>query len=229
MFLLLPRAGANKNFVPDWTFQGSSLGAARTLGNASWRAENGEIVGTPKTAEGGWLILDKPLQDVQFASTFRCTGGCRAGVMLRTQSTPEGMQGVYVALPEGENPAAAFALKLDPQGREIQREPLNRAGRHGPVHRATAGKRTGRPGACPAGRGGGRAGGGRGFGPAALPAELALHPSRLCLPAERVESAGDHPRRQLSSRRGSMMDRRAEAPTARPTRTSRSTAPWRCT
>src|SRR5205823_11082629 len=32
MFLLLPRAGANKNFVPDWTFQGSSLGAARTLG-----------------------------------------------------------------------------------------------------------------------------------------------------------------------------------------------------
>ena len=48
----------------------------------------------PKTPEGGWLILDKPLQDVQFASTFRCTGGCRAGVMLRAQSTPEGMQGV---------------------------------------------------------------------------------------------------------------------------------------
>ena len=56
--------------------------------------------------EGGWLILDKPLQDVQFASTFRCTGGCRAGVMLRTQSTSQGIQGVYVALPEGENPAA---------------------------------------------------------------------------------------------------------------------------
>jgi hypothetical protein len=128
MFLLLPRAGANKNFVPDWTFQGSSLGAARTLGNASWRAENGEIVGTPKTPEGGWLILDKPLQDVQFASTFRCASGCRAGVMLRAQSTPEGLQGIYVALPEGDNPAAAFALKLDPQGREIQRQPLNRAG-----------------------------------------------------------------------------------------------------
>ena len=147
MFLLLPRAGANKNFVPDWTFQGSSLGAARTLGNASWRAENGEIVGTPKTAEGGWLILDKPLQDVQFASTFRCTGGCRAGVMLRAQSTPEGMQGVYVALPEGENPAAAFALKLDPQGREMQAPAAQSRGRHGPVHRATAGKRPGRPGA----------------------------------------------------------------------------------
>ena len=152
MFLLLPRAGANKNFVPDWTFQGSSLGAARTLGNASWRAENGEIVGTPKTAEGGWLILDKPLQDVQFASTFRCAAGCRAGVMLRAQSTPEGMQGIYVALPEGDNPAAAFALKLDPQGREIQRQPLNRAG--GTVRFIAPPPESGRGGqAPPAGRG----------------------------------------------------------------------------
>src|SRR6185436_16009195 len=94
MFLLLPRAGANKNFVPDWTFQGSSLGSWRTLGDAGWRAENGEIVGVPKTAQGGWLILDKPLQDVQFAATFRCSGGCQAGVMLRAHSTAEGMRGV---------------------------------------------------------------------------------------------------------------------------------------
>ena len=160
--LILPRAGANKNFVPDWTFQGSSLPAARTIGNAGWRAENGEIIGTPKTADGGWLILDKPLQDLQFASTFRCTGGCRAGVMLRTQSTPDGIQGVYVALPEGESPAAAFALKLDPQGREIKREPLNRAG--GTVRFIA-------PPPTDAGRGAGagRGGAGRGFGPAGLP------------------------------------------------------------
>jgi hypothetical protein len=46
-FLLLTPAGANRNFVPDWTFKGSSLGAWRRLGAAEWRAENGEIVGTP--------------------------------------------------------------------------------------------------------------------------------------------------------------------------------------
>jgi hypothetical protein len=109
-FLFVHHAEANKNFVPDWAFQGSSLTSMHTLGDANWRAENGEIVGVPKTPEGGWLVLDKPLQDVQFASTFRCTGGCRAGVMLRAQSTPEGMQGVYVSLPDGQNPAAAFAL-----------------------------------------------------------------------------------------------------------------------
>jgi Domain of Unknown Function (DUF1080)/FG-GAP-like repeat len=164
-FLLLPRAGANKNFVPDWTFSGSSLASARTLGGAEWRAENGEIVGTPKTAEGGWLILDKPLQDVQFASTFRCTGGCRAGVMLRAKTTPEGIQGIYVALPDGENPAAAFALKLDPQGREIKRDPLRRAGGTVRFIAPPPDAARGGQGAGGAGRaGGGRAGGGRGPG-----------------------------------------------------------------
>ena len=162
--LMLPRAGANKNFVPDWTFQGSSLASAHTLGGADWRAENGEIVGRPKTPEGGWLIFEKPLQDVQFASIFRSTGGSRAGVMLRAQSTQEGIQGIYVALPEGENPAAAFALKLDPQGRELHREPLNRGS--GTVRFLTPPPE----GAARGGRGpGGRAGGGRGFGPGSLP------------------------------------------------------------
>src|SRR5207248_6024544 len=157
-FLLLPGAGANKNFVPDWTFHGSSLTSMRTVGDANWRAENGEIIGTPKSPGGGWLILDKPLQDVQFASTFRCTAGCKAGVMLRTQSTPEGIQGVYVALPEGESPAAAFALKVDPQGHEIKREELKRAG--GTVRFIAPPPEAARGGASPAGRGGGRAGGG---------------------------------------------------------------------
>ena len=162
--LVLPRAGANKNFVPDWTFQGSSLASARTLGGADWRAENGEILGSPKTLDGGWLFLDRPLQDVQFAATFRCTAGCRAGVMLRAQSSAEGIQGIYVALPEGENPPAAFALKLDPQGREIKREPLNRG--FGTVRFLTPPPE----GATRGGRGpGGRGGGGRGFGPGSLP------------------------------------------------------------
>lgn len=117
VFLLMPGAVANRNFVPDWTFKGSSITSFRTLGDTQWRAENGEIVGTPKSEAGGWLILDKLLQDVPFASTFRCTGGGRAGVMLRAQSTPEGIAGVYVALPEGQNPAAAFALNGATNGR----------------------------------------------------------------------------------------------------------------
>ncbi len=133
--LSIRQAAANKNFVPDWTFKGSSVSAFRTLGEADWRAENGEIVGTPRSPAGGWLILDRPLQDVEFASTYRCTGGCRTGVMVRSQSTPEGIRGVYVALPDGQDPAGSFALSLDSQGHELKREPLKRGG--GMVRRIT--------------------------------------------------------------------------------------------
>ena len=157
--------------MPDWTFAGSSIGTWRTLGDADWRAEKGEIVGTPRTATGGWLLLDKPLQDVQFASTFRCTGGCRTGVMVRAQSTPEGIQGVYVALPDGQNPAATFGLKLDPQGREMKREPLMPAS--GTVRFIVPRPIDGREGPA-VGRGPGPAG--RGFGSmgAALPPDSPL-------------------------------------------------------
>jgi hypothetical protein len=147
--------------------------------------------------------------------------------MLRAQSTPEGMQGIYVALPEGDNPAAAFALKLDAQGREIQRQPLNRAG--GTVRFIAPPPESGRGGpAPPAGRGGGRAGGGRGFGPAALPPDSPyIRPAYAYQPDERnpLEIILD----ANYLRVGSTMDRRAEAPTVRPTRTSQSTAPWRFT
>ncbi len=118
---------ANKNFAPDWTFKGSALTDWKPLGQAAWRAENGEIVGTPKSPEGGWLILNKSFQDVQFAADFRCTGGCMAGVLVRAESTPQGLKGVYVALPGGQDPAA-FALTLDEQGHELGREPLPPAG-----------------------------------------------------------------------------------------------------
>ena len=158
--LLIRPATANKNFVPDWTFKGSSLGTWRTLGAANWRAENGEIVGTPRAPAGGWLILDRPLQDVEFASTFRCTGGCQAGVMVRTQTTADGIRGIYVALPSGDKPAATFALSLDAQGNELKREPLKSGG--GMVRAIAPPTANAAPAA---GRGAGRGSGGRGRGP----------------------------------------------------------------
>ena len=48
--------------------------------------------------------------------------------MVRTESTPNGIRGVYVALPDGQDPAGAFALSLDAQGHEVKREPLKRGG-----------------------------------------------------------------------------------------------------
>ena len=55
--LLTAIFAATRDFVPDYTFRGSSLTGWHTLGHANWRAENGEITATPQTPDGGWLVL----------------------------------------------------------------------------------------------------------------------------------------------------------------------------
>src|SRR6185436_18230245 len=109
-------------FVPDWTFKGSTLAGWKVLGQADWRAVDGELIGTPKAPEGGWLVLDKSFQDVQIGADFRCTGGCKTGVLLRAEKTPTGMKGVYVSLAEGET--GSFAVTLDASGKELTRNRL---------------------------------------------------------------------------------------------------------
>src|SRR4051812_37839581 len=88
--LLSALIAATHDFVPDFAFRGSSLSGWHTMGPANWRAENGEITATPQTQEGGWLVLDKSYQDVKVYTEFRCTEDCNAGVLLRTEKTPEG-------------------------------------------------------------------------------------------------------------------------------------------
>jgi len=92
------------------------------VGEAAWRATNGEITGVPKQPGGGWLVLDKGLQDVQFYTEFRCEGPCKAGVLLRAEKTADGMRGVYVSLSDGD--VGAYEVRLDPQMREIGRSGL---------------------------------------------------------------------------------------------------------
>jgi hypothetical protein len=143
-------------FVPDSTFRGSSLAGWHSLGQAQWRAENGEIVGNGGQG-GGWLILDKSFQDTGFFASFRCTGGCKAGVLLRAEKTPQGMKGVYMSLTEGD--VAAYRVTLDAQGQELSRERLRPGGGQvraaPPVIEGAAGRGSGRGGA-------GRGAGGRG-------------------------------------------------------------------
>ena len=81
-FAVISIFAAQKNFVPDAALNGSTLAGWHTLGGADWRAEKGELVGTPKQG-GGWLVLDHSYQDVGVYTQFRCTGGCETGVLLR--------------------------------------------------------------------------------------------------------------------------------------------------
>jgi hypothetical protein len=187
-------SGTRSTFVPDWTFKGSGLTGWAAIGQASWQATNGEIVGTPKSPEGGWLVLDKSLQDFHFGADFRCTAGCRAGVLLRAERTADGgMKGLFVSLTEE---IGSYAVTLDASGRILTRERLSggggmarfatpttaaqaATGGRGAAPAAPAAGRGGAPGggdqAAPGGRGrGGRggaeAGGGRGEGRGQAPA-----------------------------------------------------------
>jgi Domain of Unknown Function (DUF1080)/FG-GAP-like repeat len=156
---------AGLTFIPDSTFKGSSLAEWHTLGDASWRAQAGEIVGTVKPGgSGGWLFLNQSYQDVGFHALFRCTGGCKAGVMIRAEKIADGFKGIYVSLDEENVPS--FGVTLDAQGKELQREPLRPIGgltRVAPVPDPAAA----RGGA--GGRGAGRGAGGRGAPQVTLP------------------------------------------------------------
>ena len=72
--------GARWNFIPDWTFKGNDLAKDWTVvGQATWKAVNGELVGTPTAPEGGWLVLNKGLQDFQFGADLKCGAGMQGG------------------------------------------------------------------------------------------------------------------------------------------------------
>jgi hypothetical protein len=150
-------------FTPDWTFRGSALTGMQQIGQAAWRAENGEIIGTPKSADGGWLLLPSGYQDVQFAGNVRCTGECTAGVMVRSEKTASGIKGLYAVVTGTER--AAAAVTVDDQGRIASREALTR-GAGGQARFAPAlpppGAEAARGGGAAGGRGAARGGGGAG-------------------------------------------------------------------
>ena len=116
--------GARWNFIPDWTFKGNDLKKDWTvLGQATWQAANGELIGTPTSPEGGWLVLNKGLQDFQFGADLKCSAECKAGVLVRARRQPDGgLTGIFV--PYGVGDAGLSMVTLDASGRETTRSPL---------------------------------------------------------------------------------------------------------
>ncbi len=118
---------ASKNFTPDVVFSGSNISAWRSVGQATWRAENGEVIGTPTAAAGGWLLADRSYQDVAVFASFRCAAGCQTGVLLRAEKTADGgLKGIFMSLNEGD--LAAYRLTIDAKGAQTSRERLRSPG-----------------------------------------------------------------------------------------------------
>ena len=59
------------DFKADATFTGSTLTGWHTVGQADWKAQNGEIVAHSSSNAGGWLVMDKAFQDLQFFANVR--------------------------------------------------------------------------------------------------------------------------------------------------------------
>jgi len=128
-----------KDFIPDMTFTGSALSGWHVLGQAVWRADDGEIIGTPAQTNGGWLVLDKAYQDIEMYASFRSTNDSKAGILLRTEKTAEGgMKGVFVSLTPGDT--GAFDMVLDAEGKEMSRTKLGGLPRDILIRMATAQK-----------------------------------------------------------------------------------------
>jgi hypothetical protein len=128
-------------FKADFVFTGSTLDKAwQTKGAANWAAHDGEIIGTPTAAPGGWLILDKSFQNVVTYANVYCPPGCEAGFLYRAEKTPGGgLKGIYVSVSEKDY--GPYAVELDASGNETSRSPLASAvaqGIVGTVNLATA-------------------------------------------------------------------------------------------
>ena len=165
--MLVPTYAAGPTFRADYKFTGTALTGFTPIGQADWKVQGGEIVGTPKDATGGWLLLNgRSLQDLQMYASVKCAGACKAGFLMRAEKTANGgLKGVLMSLTE--NDLTSYLVQIDAQGREISREPLpapaGRAGGAGAGAAGAAGARAGgaagagagAAGAAPAGRGGG--------------------------------------------------------------------------
>lgn len=110
-------------FIPDATFKRSMLSGWHTLGAASWSANNGEI--TAKGGEG-WLILEKPYQDSALYTSFRCTGPCNTGILMRMEKRDTGFTGVLLAI-EG-NALVPYRVMMDASGKITSKIKLRNAG-----------------------------------------------------------------------------------------------------
>jgi hypothetical protein len=114
------------DFKADATFTGSSLTGWHTVGQVEWKAQNGELVGHPSSDGGGWLVMDKSFQDLQFFANVRCDGKCQTGVLLRAAKTSDGgLTGVYVSFADGD--LVAYRVTLNAQGNSISRDRIGNA------------------------------------------------------------------------------------------------------
>ena len=119
----LLKAEPGPTFIPDGIFTGSALAGWHTLGSATWTANGGEITG--KGGEG-WLVLSKSFQDSALYASFRCTGPCNTGVLMRFEKRDSGSTGLMLAV-EGDG-LVPYRVLIGADGKITGKTRLRNAG-----------------------------------------------------------------------------------------------------
>lgn len=119
LFLFSFAYSASHDLVQAPVFDGRTLSGWHTLGQANWRVENGQIVGS---GAAGWLVMDRVYEDFILNFGAECKG-CEAGVLLRSRKDGDRTNGVYVSL-TGAEAGQLFRITLDAQGNELDRKPF---------------------------------------------------------------------------------------------------------
>lgn len=115
-----------RDFIADSVFDGPDLAGWQTLGGGTWRAEGGQIVGSSRAGDPGWLLTNQQFQDVALWTNFRCTGPCDTGILFRASRTDEGLEGVFVSLSPGDQ--APYRVRIGEGGRILSRQRLDPGG-----------------------------------------------------------------------------------------------------
>jgi hypothetical protein len=124
-FVVTVRAADPPDFKADAVFSGSALTGWTSVGSTQWSAANGEIIAKPSSDAGGWLIMDKPLQDSQFFANVRCDGACKVGVLHRAEKTADGMRAILVSFGDGD--FVPYRVTLNASGAITSKERIGAA------------------------------------------------------------------------------------------------------
>lgn len=79
------------DWMPDTIYSGEMIDGLPAGGEVDWHIEGKDIVARPRPGgRGGWLLLDRPLQDVAAYVEFKCANPCDAGLVVRAARTDGG-------------------------------------------------------------------------------------------------------------------------------------------
>lgn len=110
-----------QSFIPTLSFNATSLEGwlPRT---GTWKAEDGEYVGTVDESGSALLLGDDRFQDLMLSTSFRCDRPCLPGIVIRAETSDGQTSGALYAL--GEDETGAFKLVLDADGTPVERTSL---------------------------------------------------------------------------------------------------------